>query len=1380
MAHASETFNPQHRAAAVTASAIGSPQSAIPPYFEHLSLDQGLSQSVVTAMLQDRKGFLWLGTQDGLNRYDGYTFRIFRHKPEDAKSVANSYVYSLAEDPSGLLWIGTNGGLSRFDATTETFTNFRHIEADEGSLPGDVVTQVVVDRQGVLWAVTSGGLGRYDAETGKFKNYLHDPQNPDSLSGDPAWIYEDRQGTRWVATDGGLDRFDPARGTATHFQHDPKNPASLGSNHVTSLVEDSAGYLWVGTSDAGLDRLDRATGKFTHYVNDPARPDSLGGDVVAALWVDRDGILWVGTNGGGLNRYEPDSDSFTRYGFPPYSSGSLVSQGIYSIYQDRGGVLWFGTFGNGVAKYDPSRRKFPHIAADPNSPNSLSSNGVWSFAEGHDGALWIGTVDGGLNRYDPGTGRWQRYLADPSNPDSLSSNFVMSVLEDRNGVLWVGSLGGGLNRIDPAQRVRMEAGQTATVTHYPDYGPNVASILQDRAGDVWFAATSALVRYQPASDRFTTYQPDPTNPEALSGEGLTALYEDSYGVLWIGTFSHGLNALDLERQRFTRYQTNPDDPGSLRNDTILSIIEGQGGALWIGTSGGLERFEGDRVGQSGNAAPTFAHYGEQEGLPNNTIYCIREDNAGDLWLSTNRGLSRLTPTTGTFRNYDTGDGLQSNEFNQNTCYKTRDGELLFGGINGYNAFYPAQIQDRTYLPPVVLTGFQLFNRPVPIGDDSPLKRSISEADELALRYDQDFFSFDFASLDFSAPERNRYAYMLEGFDQGWNEVGPRRFANYTGVPPGDYTFRVKGTNGDGAWNEAGTSLAVTITPPFWQTWWFRGVLALAVIGAVFGSFGLRMRVVQSQKRHLEVQVAERTSQLNCTLLDLQRAKESAEAANRAKSVFLANVSHELRTPLNAILGFSQLMLRPTGAAGPTLTPEQRENLEVINRSGEHLLGLINDVLDMSKIEAGRSTLNEQPFDLYRLLEGLEDMFRLRAEDRGLSLEFEVDPDVPQYITADEGKLRQVLMNLLGNAVKFTEHGGVVLTARVVGPPDPPKLGGGGRNKDVVDPQSSLGFPESEGTRHPQNRGLGGASLHFEVDDTGPGIAPDDLETVFLPFVQSKSGHEVGEGTGLGLSISRQFAQLMHGDLSARSTLGQGSTFTLDLPLIVAESSAVQAARPERRAIGVEPGTPTFRLLVVDDKDANRALLVRMLVPLGFNVRTADHGREAVQTWESWEPHLIWMDMRMPVMDGYEATRRIKATAKGQATVIIAVTASALEEDREIILSEGCDGYVRKPFREEEITAMLEKHLGVRFIYEGAAAPSGAGGRPTADADLGSRVHAMPREWQEGLREVAVLGSLDGILARADEIRGRDSVLADALAEMAEEYEHEKILALLEA
>jgi signal transduction histidine kinase/ActR/RegA family two-component response regulator len=731
-------------------------------------------------------------------------------------------------------------------------------------------------------------------------------------------------------------------------------------------------------------------------------------------------------------------------------------------------------------------------------------------------------------------------------------------------------------------------------------------------------------------------------------------------------------------------------------------------------------------------------------------------------------LSRFDPRAGTFHNYDLDDGLQSSEFNQSACQRRPDGQMLFGGINGYNAFYPDEVRDSRYKSPVALTGFKLFNHEVPVGGDSPLQKAIAETDELVLAYDQDFFSFDFAALDFSAPERNRYAYMLEGFDKNWNNVGERNFANYTGVEPGHYVFRVRGTNSDGVWNEEGAALALTITPPFWQTWWFRGLLGMLAVGMVVGAFELRMSVVRGQKRKLEIQVAERTQQLNHTLAELQSAKDAAETANRAKSVFLANVSHELRTPLNAILGFRQLMLRPTGAAvAPPLAPEQRENLEVIHRSGEHLLGLINDVLDMSKIEAGRATLNEQPVDLYHLLEGLEEMFRLRVEEKGLSLEFEIDPGVPHYVVTDEGKLRQVLMNLLGNAVKFTEKGGVVLAVAR----DPER----GRHEDTPAPAAPFGPGETTTVSPPLP---GTASLRFSVTDTGPGIASDDLEKVFQPFVQAGGG-AAQEGTGLGLSISRQYAALMGGSLTARSELGVGSSFVLEIPLVTATEAAVRQVRPERRALGLAPGTPIYRLLVVDDKEANRALLVRMLAPLGFEIRQAADGREAVEVWDAWSPHLVWMDMRMPVMDGYEATRRIKATAKGQATVIIAVTASALEEDRQIILSEGCDGYIRKPFREEEITGMLEKHLGIRFVYEGVAGPPAEARESAIDAGLAARIAVLPVGWRAGLREATILGALNEILARVEEIRPRDPALADELARMAGEYEHEKILALLE-
>jgi PAS domain S-box-containing protein len=518
-------------------------------------------------------------------------------------------------------------------------------------------------------------------------------------------------------------------------------------------------------------------------------------------------------------------------------------------------------------------------------------------------------------------------------------------------------------------------------------------------------------------------------------------------------------------------------------------------------------------------------------------------------------------------------------------------------------------------------------------------------------------------------------------------------------------------------------------------------------GQFAGTFGVFRDITDRRQAEEELRQAKDAA---------ESAQSAAEAANRAKSAFLANMSHELRTPLNAVLGFSELMTHD-----PTLTAEQRENLAIINRSGEHLLSLINDVLEMSKIEAGRVTLHESNFNLHSLLDGLEEMFRLRAATKGLTLSFDRAPAVPRYICTDEGKLRQVLMNLLGNAVKFTAEGGVAL--RVIADKEQ-----AGKETNPPDSLSTLSL----------------STLFFEIQDTGPGIPPEDVGKLFEPFVQSASGHKSQEGTGLGLAISRQFVRLMGGEIAVSSQVGQGSVFKFDIHARPADLSEIPLAEPQRskRALGLQPGQPVYRLLVVEDREVSRALLVKLLQPLGFDVREAANGQEAVEIWEQWQPHLIWMDMRMPVMDGYEATRRIKSTAQGQATVIIALTASALEEDRTLVLSEGCDDFMRKPFRETEIHARLEKYLGVRFVYEESAGESTELAQPESEpldaVDLAGRLKALAQsgkiDWA-GLRLAAERADLDRVLALLKPLRAHDAALADALADLARNFDYDRIL-----
>jgi signal transduction histidine kinase/CheY-like chemotaxis protein len=537
---------------------------------------------------------------------------------------------------------------------------------------------------------------------------------------------------------------------------------------------------------------------------------------------------------------------------------------------------------------------------------------------------------------------------------------------------------------------------------------------------------------------------------------------------------------------------------------------------------------------------------------------------------------------------------------------------------------------------------------------------------------------------------------------------------------------------------------VVVVPPFWQTGWFRYGLGVLLLGLIFCGVFLRIKIVEAQKRQLKVLVDERTRELMESNRQLEQAKEQAEVANQAKSAFLANISHELRTPLNSILGFSQITMKSAD-----LPPQHRNELGIIARSGEHLLTLINQLLDLSKIEAGRMTLNAQNFDLYQLLDEIIDMFHLRADEKHLQFLLERMPDVPQYVRTDKIKLRQVLLNLLSNAFKFTEEGGVALRVGIA-------------DDELSNPKSEI------------------RNLKFEIEDTGSGIAPAEMDTLFEAFTQTATGHRYHEGTGLGLPISRTFVQLMGGDLSVKSAVGRGTLFTFHICVTVVDAADLAQPETPRRVMALAPDQPTYRILIVDDRWENRQLLVKLLEPLGFALKEAVNGQEAITLWEQWEPHLIWMDMRMPVMDGYKATEQIKATTKGQATAILALTASAFEEEKAVILSAGCDDFLRKPFKEAEIFDMLAKHLGVRFIYEEKQQAADSRQQTVESKALTPEaIAALPEELRTELQQAVEEVDFDRALRVIDQIHQQNESLAEALAELVKNYHFDILQALFE-
>ncbi len=857
------------------------------PRFVHLTTADGLSHNIVYCILQDRYGLMWFGTQDGLNRYDGYAFTIYRHLRSDPRSLVHNTVNVLYEDRAGTLWVGTVGGL-------DSFTGDGHF-VHHTAIPPESIGALYQDADGFLWVGTiGGGLFRYDPATGQAREYRHDPADPFSLSDNNVLsLYEDRAGTLWVGTVGGLNGFDRATGRFTHYTHDPADPHSLSYNQLAAILEDRSGTLWVATGTfhenrvGGLDALDRATGRFTHY-RAGEDPHTLSHNHVQALYEDRTGTLWVATEDG-LNILDRATGRFTRYVHDPLDAHSLIHNNVNAIYEDRSGILWFATWG-GVSRYARAKDRFQRYRHDPLDPNSLGSLAVGALAEDRAGRLWIGLYDGGLDRLDRATGQFTHYRHDPADPHSLSHDHVTALLVDREGVLWVGT-SAGLDRLDEA------TGRFIHYTHDPDdphsLGPGaVKVILEDRSGDLWIGTEEpgGLSRFDRKSGTFIRYPPRPDDPNRFpSTYGVRAIYEDSGGDLWLGTYS-GLVRFDRRSGTFTRYRHDDADPYSLSDDFVWAIAEDRDGVLWVGTHRGLNRLDRE-TGQ-------FTVYTVEDGLPNDAVASILPDEEGNLWLGTmGGGLSRFTPQTGAFRNYDTGDGLQGEHFLIGAAYRSPGGEMFFGGLEGFNAFYPADVRDNPYVPPVVLTAFRKFDQVVTF--DTPL----TELREITLSYRDNFFAFEFAALDYTDPQKNRYAYKLEGFDRDWIECGTRRYAGYTNLPPGKYTFRVRGANNDGVWNEEGLAVRLVITPPFWATWGFRGLVA-AVVCAIGGLiYRARARNIAAlREREERFRALFEHAPLGVFEVDLASSPARVLRANQAAARIYGQTTEELAAlPLDGLI-----------------------------------------------------------------------------------------------------------------------------------------------------------------------------------------------------------------------------------------------------------------------------------------------------------------------------------------------------------------------------------------------------------------------------------------------------------------------------------------------
>ena len=811
--------------------------------FSHLTTNDGLSQSNVTAILQDRWGFMWFATRDGLNRYDGNAFVVYKHNPSDPGSLSANYLQGLMEDDQGCLWIATlTGGADKFDPKTERFTRYRHDPSNSNTIGGDSVYSIARDNRGYLWFGTGDtGLDRFDPGTGNFTHYRNDSDG--LFVGKITHVIADGQGDIWFVGQRGLFRLNQATGQITR---PVANIKGLAADYVN---EDNVGNLWMlaYSPTVGLVKYDRHAERFTKY---PVGPGAVGVANSNFLTDGQDGV-WVPSSQG-LQYFDRRTERFTyRFQHDGSNPDSLNDNAVVSVYQDRGGVLWVGTENGGLNLLNFRQEQFGLYRHRPGDPNSLSPGKVTAIYEEPSGTVWIGFFPRGLDRLDRRTGLVTHYLPGPESGRALGKGSDLnSIYKDARGYVWLGGWNSNLDRFEE------RTGQFKHYRHAPSdpdslMSDNVLSIHGDRNGQIWVGQEGGIGRFDLATDGFANYLPVPDNPASLANN-IGTIYQDSSSALWLGSWGGALSRFDDRAKTFVIYTPDPHDPHRLNGGGINTILEDRTGTLWLGTWDGLYRHNRQNT--------TFTRYTENQGLPSSAIQGILEDKLGRLWLSTKKGTSRFDPQTETFRNYDASDGLQGDEFSQGACAQGLDGEMFFGGSNGFNAFFPENVRDNPYVPPVVITSFKIFNKPVPIGPKSVLNKAIALADSLILSYRDSVFSLEFAASSYANSHKNRYRYKLEAFEPGWNEVGSKqRLATYTNLDAGKYVFRVQGSNSDGVWNEQGVSLKILITPPWWNTILFRAICAAVLLAVIWAAYRLRVRQLHHEfQMTLEARVGERT------------------------------------------------------------------------------------------------------------------------------------------------------------------------------------------------------------------------------------------------------------------------------------------------------------------------------------------------------------------------------------------------------------------------------------------------------------------------------------------------------------------------------------------
>ena len=1226
--------------------------------FDHLTTQEGLSQNTVNCIFKDSEGFIWIGTNDGLNRYDGYNFKVYRHNYKDTTTLSDNKIYAIIEDDKSNLWIGTRSGLNVYIRDYDHFVRYVNKPGDPNSISHNFVRSIYKDQQSQIWIGTlGGGINKFIGENyneGKFYRFrpecVTDSLKNYSVSNITS-IYQDGENEYWLGTHwGGLIRF---LSDKNKFIFYPYNKSLLKDNFGKTIFKDSEGDIFLCTEGNGFFIYNHKEHLFKHYKS-KKNTNSISNNIIKDIYEDENKNFWIATDGGGLNLFNKSKGIFRQYLYNINNNGSLSSNGVYCIYKDNQNIYWIGTFGGGVNIYNKNRKKFYHYTQEIGSPNSLSHKSVLAFNEDHNGKIWIGTDGGGLNLFNREKGTFRHFKADPSDPNSLSSNVVTTIYEDHEHHLWIGTYSGGLSLFDTKNN------RFYSYQKDPDHperiiNNNIWDILEDSKGRFWIGTSSGLMQFNRDKEEFSYIETASKNNN-LFLERVVVLFEDHNGTIWTGG-AH-LNYLDEVAQKLVPFQLDNDDFWSKYD--IRSITEDEKNNLWVGTEGGgLIQIAPDRK--------SYHKYGVDNGLPNDAIHQVLIDDNNNLWISTNEGISKYNPETSTFRNYDINDGLQSNQFSYSAAMKSKTGEMFFGGINGFNIFHPDSIEDNMNIPSVVFTNFLISNKPVPIdpkGKESPLKKHINEVDSIILSYDQAFITFEFTALNYTASQKNLYACYLEGFEEEWNEIGNRRTATYTNLDPGEYFFHVKAANNDGKWNNEGTSVYLKVLPPFWKTTW-----AYLIYSAIF------LSVVWSFRKYLLDK-----AQFKHDIKVQELEKDKIKKVNQMKLNFFTNISHEFRTPLTLILNPLENLI-----SNHQLDETIREQLILMYRNGKRLMHLINQLMDFRKLDKEPLDLSLDKLDIVSFLKELKHAFDDFAEQHKVNYTF-----ISSYNALngwfDKDKLEKIFYNLLSNAFKFTpDEGTIVIKLTVI---------------QKNDNQQERKFKY----------------LRVMVEDNGIGIPAERLPKIFDRFYKISNAEKLRkkleqESSGIGLSFTKELVEIHHGLINVKSEVGRGSCFIVELPL---DKSVYHEHELKPSNAGSEesdidefifsekedsfilpkvegkqaPCNDKINVLLVEDNE-DLLYFLKTFLTKEYHVLEAKNGKEGFELAKKSVPDLIITDVMMPVMNGYELCRKLKTDHLTCHIPVIILTAKNSIDSNILGYELGADDFIPKPFYVKMLTTRIK-------------------------------------------------------------------------------------------